>query len=49
VAINLKPISKMSLEEVDNLFKSRDDRSLLLEVYHDNRHDMVVMTLKRRI
>jgi hypothetical protein len=49
VSINFKPISKMSLEEVDNLFKSQNDRNLLLEVYHDNRHDMVVMTLKRRI
>jgi hypothetical protein len=49
VSINLKPISKMTLEEVDSLFKSQNDRSLLLEVYHDNKHDMVVMTLKRRI
>ena len=49
LAINLKPIAKMSLEEVDSIFKSRDDRSVLLEIYHDNKHDMVVMTLKRRI
>jgi len=39
----------MTLEEVDNLFKSQDDRSLLLEVYHDKRYDNVVITLKRRI
>lgn len=49
VSINFKPISKMSLEEVDNLFKSQNDRSLLLEVFHDNRYDRVIMTLKRRI
>lgn len=49
LSINLKPISKMSLEEVDGIFKSHDDRSLLLEIYHDKRRDMVVMTLKRRI
>ncbi|HEY8930957.1 MAG TPA: PDZ domain-containing protein [Mucilaginibacter sp.] len=49
VSINFKPISKMSLEEVDNLFKSQADRSLLLEVSHDNKRDRVVMTLKRRI
>lgn len=49
VSINFKPIASMSLEEVDDLFKSRDDRSLLLEVYHDKRYDNVIITLKRRI
>ncbi|MCR8556347.1 aspartyl protease family protein [Mucilaginibacter sp. BJC16-A38] len=49
LAINLKPIAKMSLEEVDSIFKSWNDRSLLLEIYHDNRHDLVIMKLKRRI
>lgn len=49
VSINFKLIANMSLEEVDNLFKSQDDRSLLLEVYHDKKYDNVIMTLKRRI
>jgi C-terminal processing protease CtpA/Prc len=49
VAINLKPIANMSLEEIDNIFKSRNERSLLLEVYHDKRYDNVILTLKRRI
>jgi S1-C subfamily serine protease len=49
VAINFKPVAKMSLEEIDELFKSRSDRSLLLDVYHDKRMDKVVLTLKRRI
>jgi hypothetical protein len=49
VSINFKPISKMSIEEVDNIFKSQNDRNLLLEVFHDNRYDKVIMTLKRRI
>jgi len=49
VAINFKPVSKMSLEEIDELFKSRNDRSLLLDIYHDKRLDKVVLTLKRRI
>jgi len=49
LSINLKPIAKMSLEEVDDLFKSRNDRSLLLEVYHDKHYDNVILTLKRRI
>lgn len=49
VSINFKPIAKMSLEEIDDLFKSQNDRSLLLEIFHDNRYDKVIMTLKRRI
>ena len=49
VSINLKPIANMSLEEVDDLFRSRNDRSLLLEVYHDKKYDNVILTLKRRI
>ncbi len=49
VSINLKPIADMTLEEVDNIFKSWNDRCLLLEVYHDKRYDNVILTLKRRI
>ncbi|QEC77479.1 aspartyl protease family protein [Mucilaginibacter ginsenosidivorax] len=49
VAINFKPVSKMSLEEIDALFRSRNDRSLLLDVFHDKKLDKVVLTLKRRI
>ncbi len=49
VAINFKPVSKMSLEEIDELFRSKSDRSLLLDVYHEKKLDKVVLTLKRRI
>ena len=49
VSINLTPVARMSLEEVDDIFKSKNDRSLLLEVYHDKRYDNVILTLKRRI
>jgi hypothetical protein len=49
ISINFKPIANMSLEEIDNLFKSENDRSLLLQVYHDKRYDSVILTLKRRI
>jgi hypothetical protein len=48
-AINFKPVAKMTLEEIDGLFKSRPDRSLLLDVYHDKKYDNVIITLKRRI
>lgn len=49
LAINLKPVKKMTLEQIDGIFKSQNDRSLLLEIYHDNKKDNVILTLKRRI
>lgn len=49
VSINFKPVAQMGIEEVDNLLKSRTDRSILLEIYHDKRYDKVILTLKRRI
>jgi hypothetical protein len=49
VTINLTPASKMSLEDIDTIFKSKDGRSLLLEIFHDNKYDNVIITLKRRI
>ena len=48
-AINFKPVADMSLEEIDNLLKSKSDRNLLIEVYHDHKYDRVILTLKRRI
>jgi C-terminal processing protease CtpA/Prc len=49
ISINFKPVEKMTLEEIDALFRSRDNRSILLEIYHDNRYDNVILTLKKRI
>lgn len=49
ISVNFKPVSRMNLQDIDEIFKSKDDRSLLLEVYHDKRVDKVVLTLKRRI
>ena len=48
-SINFKPVADMSLEEIDAIFRSRDERSLLIEVYHDHKYDRVIITLKRRI
>ncbi|WP_158557114.1 aspartyl protease family protein [Mucilaginibacter conchicola] len=48
VSINFKPVSKMTTEEIDNYFKT-PGRSLLLEVYHDGRHDRVVINLRRQL
>ncbi len=49
VAINFMPISTMSLEQIDDIFKSQDRRNLLIQVYHDKKYDNVILTLKRRI
>lgn len=49
VSVNFQSLQKMSLEQIDAIFRSRDQRSLLLEVYHDHQYDKVVLTLKRRI
>jgi len=49
MAINFKPVAKLTLEEIDSLFKSQSDRSLLLEIFHDKKYDNVIITLKRRI
>jgi len=49
ISINFKPVEKMTLEQIDNLFKSQPDRNLLLEIFHDKIYDKVILTLKRRI
>jgi hypothetical protein len=49
VSINFKPVSQMTLEQIDSIFKSQNDRSLLLQIFHDKKLDNVILTLKRRI
>lgn len=49
IAINFKPVSSMTLEQIDALFKSQNDRSFLLEIFHDKKLDHVIITLKRRV
>jgi len=49
VSINFKPVSKMTMQQIDDLFKSRDGRTILLELYRDKITDRVLLTLKRRI
>jgi hypothetical protein len=48
-AINFKPVADMTLEQIDNILKSKNERNLLIEVYHDHKFDRVILTLKRRI
>ena len=49
ISINFKPVSKMSLQQIDDLLKSKDGRTILLELYRDKVTDRVLLTLKRRI
>ncbi|MFD0751025.1 aspartyl protease family protein [Mucilaginibacter calamicampi] len=49
VSINLKPVGKMNMQQIDDLLKSRDGRTLLLELYRDKTTERVLLTLKRRI
>jgi hypothetical protein len=49
LAINFKPIEKMTVEEIDNIFQSREDRSLLLDISRHDKRDRVVIKLKKRI
>ncbi|WCT12226.1 aspartyl protease family protein [Mucilaginibacter jinjuensis] len=47
--INFKPVADMSIQEIDDLFKSGPDRSLLLDIYRDKKRYRYILTLKRRL
>jgi hypothetical protein len=49
ISINFKPVTEMTLEQIDEIFRSKDGRSLLLNIYHDKKLEGVIITLKRRI
>jgi C-terminal processing protease CtpA/Prc len=51
VSINFKPVTKMSLQQIDNIFKSSDGHVLLLVIYRasDKQYYRLPITLKRRI
>ena len=51
LSINLKPIRDYTVEEIDKLFKSGDDRSFLLHIQpkDSEKTRKVIFTLKRRI
>jgi hypothetical protein len=48
-SINFKPVAEMSMEEIDGIFRSKDQRNLLIEVFHDHKYDRIIMTLRKRI
>lgn len=47
--INFKPANKISLQQIDEIFKSQNDRTVLLEIYRDKKYFKVLLTLKSRI
>lgn len=54
IAINFKPVAEITATEVDNLFRSKSDRSFILDVLpygskSIRERERVVITLKRRI
>ncbi|MBC7398910.1 MAG: aspartyl protease family protein [Mucilaginibacter sp.] len=49
VSINFRPVDEMSLQQIDDIFKSKDKRVLVLMIYRDKKYQRVVMTLKRRV
>jgi hypothetical protein len=48
-AINFKTVNKITLQQIDDLFKSADGRTLLIEIYRDKKYYRIPLTLKRRI
>lgn len=49
IAINFKEVGHMTMQEIDEIFRSKNDRTLLLEVMHNQSIAKVLLTLKRRI
>lgn len=51
ISVNFKPITDFTVNELDNLFKSGDDRSYLLSILPKNstKTKKILFTLKRRI
>ena len=54
LTINFKPVSEMTPSEIDNLFRSKSDRSFILDVLPQGsktikERERIIITLKRRI
>lgn len=51
ISINFKPVVEMSMQEIDNMFRSRDGRSFVIEVVRNKGkvRNRVILTLARRI
>ncbi|WP_304065433.1 aspartyl protease family protein [Pedobacter glucosidilyticus] len=49
IAINFKPTSIMTLDEITEVLRSRNGRGVLLDVVRDKEHHRKIIELKRRI
>ncbi len=49
IAINFKEVGHMTMQEIDEIFRSKNDRTLLLEVMRNQNIAKILLTLKRRI
>jgi hypothetical protein len=49
VSVNFNPVRTMDLENIGNLFKSGDGRTVIIEVYRKSENMYKVLTLKKRI
>lgn len=49
IAINFKYVSDISIQDIDNIFRSSPDRSLLIDVLRGKKRYRFILTLKRRI
>ncbi|MXV49746.1 peptide-binding protein [Pedobacter sp. HMF7647] len=51
LSINFKPVKEMTMEEIDAMFRSRNDRSFIMDVLpHGQKNRVhVILTLRRRI
>ena len=49
ISIDFKKVATMSLQQIDNLFKSQDGRSYAIVIFRDKKYYTIALTLKRRI
>lgn len=50
LSINFKPVQEMTMQEIDNMFRSRNDRSFILDIQRKGeKQKRVILTLQRRI
>jgi hypothetical protein len=48
-SINFKPTRLMSIEDIDDLFKSKNNRTILIGFFRNNKYSKVILNLKKRI
>jgi len=49
ISIDFKPVESFSLNEINEMFKSRPDRTIIFEIYRDKRVFFKVIRLEKRI